>query len=151
MKISEGKRCVGGTRGDWQGYWSNQKGSSLKCFSTFFPSSPLCLTDDIFYQSAALPPLAAPAQTWKPKTANTTCINTLTRNAAAASVGTALLVSSTQQLDPDFGSIHFALQKAVAPRVSGGDRFGNIFLNSILSETLSHRCRYLAKLPLQLS
>ena len=88
----------------------------------------------IFYQSVALPPPAAPAQTWKPKTAS---INTfLAITAAAASVqihlGSALLVSSTQQLESDSGGQHFALQEAVAARVSGGDRFGNMFLNSIL-------------------
>ena len=57
----------------------------------FFPA------DCIFYQSAALPPLAAPAQTWKPTTAN---MNTfMATTAAAASVrihiGSALLVFST--------------------------------------------------------
>ena len=40
------------------------------------------LTDQIYYQSVALPPLAAPAQTWKPKTAN---MNTLAIIVAAAS------------------------------------------------------------------
>ena len=64
---------------------------------------PGCLTDCcIFYQSAALPPLAAPAQTWKPKTATLK----LATNAAAANVevGSALLVFSTQQVEPDSGS-----------------------------------------------
>ena len=59
-----------------------------------------------FYQSVALPPLAAPAQTWKPTTAN---MNTFTMTIAAATSvqihsGSALLVSSTQQLEPDSGS-----------------------------------------------
>ena len=40
------------------------------------------LTDQISHQSAALPPLAAPAQTWKPRTAN---MNTLAIIVAAAS------------------------------------------------------------------
>ena len=81
-----------------------------------------CLTDDIFYQSAALAHLAAPAQTWKPKTANTRQL--LLANAAAAAsaqmqLGSALLVSLTQPLEPDSGRCHrFALQTAVAATVS---------------------------------
>ena len=68
--------------------------------------NPYCLTDCcIFYQSAALPPLAAPVQTWKPTTAN---MNTFKTTAAVASVqihsGSALLVFLTQQLEPDSGS-----------------------------------------------
>ena len=77
------------------------------------------LTDQTSYQSAALPPLAAPAQTWKPKTAN---MNTLATIAAAASalLGSALLVFSIQQLELEHGSqYHFALQEDVAARVSG--------------------------------
>ena len=74
--------------------------------------------------------------------------------AVAASVwihsGSALPVSSTQQLEPDSGSRYqFALQKAVAARVSGGDRFDKMFLNSIL-KTLYHRQCHLTKLPQQL-
>ena len=63
------------------------------------------LTDQISYQSAALPPLAAPAQTWKSETAN---MNTLAIIAAAASaqiyLGSALLVFSIQQLELEHGS-----------------------------------------------
>ena len=60
----------------------------------------------IFHQNVALPPPVAPAQTWKPETAN---MNTfIATTAAAASVrihsGSALLVFSTQQLEPDSGS-----------------------------------------------
>ena len=80
----------------------------------------------------ALPPLAAPAQTWKPTTAN---MNTfLLTTAAAASVqiqvGSALLVSSTQQLEPNIGSqkAHFALQMAVAVKVSDNMKMVKIFL-----------------------
>ena len=82
----------------------------------------VCLTDDVFYQSAALPPLAAPAQTWKPKTANTRHL--LLANAAAAAcaqmqLGSALLVSLTRPLQPDSGKcLHFALKAAVAARVT---------------------------------
>ena len=74
-----------------------------------------------FYQSAALPPLGAPAQTWKPKTVN---INTLASTAAAASVqihiGSALLVFLIQPLELGHGNqqTRFALQKAAASRVS---------------------------------
>ena len=69
-----------------------------------------------------MPPPAAPAQTWKPKTANTRQL-LLTNAAAAASaqmqLGTALLVSLTQPLEPDSGRCHrFALQTAVAATVS---------------------------------
>ena len=69
------------------------------------------LTDIIFFQSAALLLLGAPAQTWKPKTAN---MNTLAIIAAAASaqihLGSALLVFSIQQLELEHGSqYHFAL------------------------------------------
>ena len=69
------------------------------------------LTDQISYQSVALPPLAAPAQTWKLKTAN---MNTLAIIAAVASaqihLGSALLVFSIQQLELEHGSqYHFAL------------------------------------------
>ena len=65
-----------------------------------------CLTECcIFYQSAALPPLAAPAQTWKPTSANMNTSMTLTTAAAASvEVGSALLVFSTQQLEADSGS-----------------------------------------------
>ena len=80
--------------------------------------------DYIFYQSAVLPPLAAPAQTWKPTTANINMNMATTATAASVQiqVGSALLVSSIQQLEPDSGSqkSHFALQKAVAATVSGG-------------------------------
>ena len=65
----------------------------------------LLLTDQISYQSVALPPLAAPAQTWKPKTVK---MNTLAITAAAASAQirlcSALLVFLMQPLDPVTGS-----------------------------------------------
>ena len=67
-----------------------------------------------------MPPLAALAQTWKPRTAN---MNTLATIAAAAGahLGSALLVFSIQQLELEHGSqYHFALQEDVAARVSGG-------------------------------
>ena len=77
-------------------------------------------TDHISYQSVALPPLAAPAQTWKPRTAN---MNTLAIIAAAASaqihLGSPLLVFSIQRLELEYGSHHFALQEDVATKVSG--------------------------------
>ena len=84
------------------------------------------LSDDIFYQSAALPPLAVPAQTWKPMTANTRLF--LLANAAAAAsaqmqLGSALLVSPTRPLEPDSGRCHrFAPETAVAARVSCGEK-----------------------------
>ena len=68
-----------------------------------------------------MPPLAAPAQTWKHLTANTTL---LAANAAAAAsaqiqLGSALLVSLTRPLEPDSGRCyHPALQTVVAARVS---------------------------------
>ena len=79
------------------------------------------LTDLYLYQSAALPPLlAAPAQTWKPKTVN---MNGLANNAAAASaqihLGSASLVSWTPPLELESGrGTPFALLKAAAARVS---------------------------------
>ena len=91
----------------------------------------LIVIDYYIYQSAALPPLAATAQTWKPTTAK---MNTLSTTAAAASVqiqvGSALLVSSTQQLEPNIGSqkSHFALQMAVAVKVSDNMKMVKIFL-----------------------
>ena len=84
------------------------------------------LTDIIFFQSAALLLLAAPAQTWKHLTANT---RLLAANAAAAAsaqiqLGSALLVSQTRPLEPDSGRWHqFALQTAVAARVSNVETF----------------------------
>ena len=94
----------------------------------------IVLADCIFYQSAALPPLVAPAQTWKRTTANT---NTFMETTAAAAsvqihIGSALLVFSTQQLEPDSGSqqTHFVLQKAVAARVSRWEKFGQIKCSS---------------------
>ena len=85
----------------------------------------------MFHQSAALPPLAAPAQIWKPTTA--TMITFMTTAAAASvqiQVGSALLVSSTQQLEPNIGSqtSHFALQMAVAMKVSDNMKIVKIFL-----------------------
>ena len=77
------------------------RASALQPLDPCFPVSHL--TDHIFYQSAALPPLAAPVQTWKPKTANT---NTWSMTAAAANVelGSALSVFLIQQLEQDSGS-----------------------------------------------
>ena len=90
--------------------------------AVFFIFNPCWLLSDrsIFYQSAALPSLAVPVQTWKSVTSK---MNTLASTAAAASaqihLGSALLVFSTQQLDPDSGSqSHFALQEAAAAKVS---------------------------------
>ena len=85
-------------------------------------------TDYTFYQSVALPPLVAPAQAWKPKSAN---MNTLASTAAAASaqnqLGTSLLVFSIEPLESVSGSQHFALTTAAA-RVSDGDISGQKFL-----------------------
>ena len=95
----------------------------------FTPCTSLMSPDYILYQSAALPPLAAPAQIWKPTTAK---MNTfLSTTAAAASVhiqvGSALLVSSTQQLEPNIGSqSHFAVDVSV--KVSGQNKMVKIFL-----------------------
>ena len=92
-------------------------------------------TDQISYQSAALPPLAASAQTWKPKTAN---MNTLLATIAAAAsaqihLGSALLVFSIQQLELEHGSqYHFALQEDVAARVSGGKEIVKMCFSLIL-------------------
>ena len=76
-----------------------------------------------------MPPLAAPAQTWKPTTAN---MKTLAIIAAAASaqihLGSALLVFSIQQLELEHGSqYHFALQEDVAMRVSGDKKLTKHF------------------------
>ena len=88
-----------------------------------------------------MPPLAASAQTWKPKTAN---MNTLATIAAAAGAhfGSALLVFSIQQLELEHGSHHFALQEDVAARVSGGESRQN--------SSFFHRCCHLAEPPWQL-
>ena len=68
-----------------------------------------------------MPPLAAPAQTWKHLTANT---RLLAANAAAAAsaqiqLGSAWLVSQTRPLEPDSGRSpqQLVLQMAVATRV----------------------------------
>ena len=113
--------------------------TSFHCLP-FSPCTSLISPDCIFHQSAALPPLAAPAQTWKARTANTSTLAntaaaagaqifsfamgiTLTKTQTCASqcIGSPLLVSMIQQLDPDSGSqkIHFVLLKAVAAKVSG--------------------------------
>ena len=68
-----------------------------------------------------MPPLAAPAQTWKPKTVN---MNGLANNAAAAGaqihLGSASLVSWIPPLELESGrGTPFALLKAAAARVSG--------------------------------
>ena len=90
--------------------------------------------------------------------------------AAAASVLRASHshVLLTQPLELDSGSQHFALQKAVAAKVSGGDSIvlslfhewedGNAILSggekcptfSFSSNTPCHRCGHLTKLPWQL-
>ena len=65
-----------------------------------------------------MPPLAAPAQTWKPTTAK---MNGSASTAAAASahLGSALLVFLIQPLEKESGNRnHFVLQKAVAVMVS---------------------------------
>ena len=80
------------------------------------------LTDQISYQNAALPPLAAPAQTWKLKTANMILLENIAAAAnAQIHLGLALLVFLMQLLEKNFGSEHtrIALQRAVASRVSG--------------------------------
>ena len=80
------------------------------------------LADNIFYQSAGWHPLAAPAQTLKPVAADMSLLLANTVAAASAQPGSALLVSLTRPLEPDSGSQctpHFALQKAVAVKVSG--------------------------------
>ena len=80
------------------------------------------LTDIIFFQSAALLLLGAPAQTWKPKTANMTGLASTAAVAnAQIHLGLALLVFLMQLLEKNFGSEHtrIALQRAVASRVSG--------------------------------
>ena len=55
-------------------------------------------------QSAALPPTAAPAPTWKPTTANMNFWLPSAAAAASARFGSTLLVFSIQQLEPDSGS-----------------------------------------------
>ena len=121
--------------------------TSFHCLP-FSPCTSLISPEYIFHQSAALPPLAAPAQTWKPTTAT---MNTfMTATAAAASVqiqvGSALLVSSTQQLEPNIGSqkSHFALLMAVAVKVSDNMEMVKI---SFSSNTPCHRYGHLTKLP----
>ena len=81
-----------------------------------------------------MPPLAAPAQTWKSTTAK---INGLATTAAVASaqihLGSALLVFSIQQLELEHGSqYHFALQEDVAARVSGEKEIVKMCLSLIL-------------------
>ena len=110
-------------------------------------------SDCTFYQSAASPSLAASAQTRKPTNANMNTSMATTAAAASAKIhlGSALLVFSTQQLDPDSGSQKtHVLQKSVAAMVSGGARFGQMFFSSILN-TLYHRQCYLTKLPWPIS
>ena len=78
----------------------------------------------------------------------------LASTAAVASVqiqvGSALLVSSTQQLEPNIGSqkAHFVLQMAVAVKVSDNMKMVKI---SFSSNTPCHRYCHLTKLPQQLS
>ena len=128
----------------------NNLNTSFHCLP-FSPCTSLISPEYIFHQSAALPPLAAPAQTWKPTTAK--MIMLLASTAAAASVeiqvGSALLVSSTQQLEPNIGSqkYHFALQMAVAMKVSGAKK---MVLYSFSLNTPCHRYGHLTKPPWQL-
>ena len=79
---------------------------SKTCF-IFNPCWTGCITDFCFFhQSAALPPLAAPAQTWKLNPANMILelVNIAAVVSAQIHLGSALLVFSTQQLEPDSGS-----------------------------------------------
>ena len=106
--------------------------TSFHCLP-FSPCTSLISPEYIFHQSAALPPLAAPAQIWKPKTAtmNTFLLTTAAAASVQIQVGSALLVSSTQQLEPNIGSQcthHFALQMAVAVKVSDNMNMVKIFL-----------------------
>ena len=88
-------------------------------FFTLFPQFSASLTDHIFYQSAGWPPLAAPAQTLKPMTANTSLLLANAAAVASAQPGTTLLVSLTRPVEPDSGrSPHLVLQTTVEVRVS---------------------------------
>ena len=111
--------------------------TSFHCLP-FSPCTSLISPEYIFHQSAALPPLAAPAQIWKPTTAKMNTFLATTAAAASAQVGSALLVSSTQQLEPNIGSqkSHFALQMAVAVKVSDNMKMVKI---SFSSNTPCHR------------
>ena len=104
-------------------------------FQTFIVGGlAVCLIVVSFCQSAALPPLAVPAQTWKPTTAKMNLWLTSTAAAASAQIhlGSALLVFSTQQLELDSGSqSHSVLQKAVAVKVSGGCSWTQYIKNSV--------------------
>ena len=132
LQIDPSAFCIMAIEAGQQGRRNQSKKflSLPTCFYIFYTFNPCCLTDCcIFYQSAALPPLAAPAQTWKPKTAK---MNTFTSTAAAASVqihiGSALLVFLIQQLELEHGSqYHFALQEDVAARVSAGKKLSRCF------------------------
>ena len=137
--------CGGRTRWDGQGDWWQKEGSLLKFLPDFFPWLPVCLTDDIFHQSAAWPPSAAPAQTSKPLT-----VLFLATTAAAANaqmhLGSVLLVSLTRPLEPDSGRCyHPALQTAVAARVSDMETiiesvpFVEFNLKDYLPQVLSRR------------
>ena len=100
----------------------------LICSSDFSPQFSVSLTDYIFYQSAGWPPLAAPAQTLKPVTANTRLL--LANAAAAASaqiqLGSALFVSLTRPVEPDSGrSPQVVLQEGVAAKVSDEENIVN--------------------------
>ena len=83
----------------------------------------LSYTDYIFYQSAAWPPPAAPAQTLKPMTANTSLQLASAAVVASAQPGSALLVSLTRPVEPDSGrSPQVVLQTAVAAKVSDEEK-----------------------------
>ena len=124
-------------------------------FFTLFPQFSASLTDHIFYQSAGWPPLAAPAQTLKPVTANTS-LQLVTNAAAAASahLGSTLLVSPTRPPEPDSGrSPQLVLQTAVAARVSGAEKiiknlsFVKFNLKDCFPQVLSLRQTTLKNIP----
>ena len=111
-------------------------------------------TDYIFHQSAAWPPLAAPAQTLKPVTANTSLQLANAASAASAQPGTTLLVSLTRPPEPDSGrSPQLVLQTAVAARVSGAEKiiknlsFVKFNLKDCFKQVLSLRQTTLKNIP----
>ena len=115
-------------------------------FFTLFPQFSASLTDHFFYQSAGWPPLAAPAQTLKPMTANTSLLLANAAAAASAQPGSALLVSQTRPVEPDSGrSPQVVLQTAVAAKVSDEEKivknmpFVEFNLKDCLPQVLSPR------------
>ena len=102
-----------------------------------------------------MPPPAAPAQTLKPVTANTS-LQLLANAAAVASAqpGTALLVSLTRPLEPDSGrSPHLVLQTTVEVRVSDAEKiiknipFVELNLEDCFPQVLSLRQTTLKHIP----